>query len=143
MNANIPRYIALARAIGSMNRCNAANNTEWSDKHANAILELMDSAPSGSGIDCGTKLADCSTGEQLVFDVSFHHMDEAGGYDGWTEHRIILRPSFELGYRMTITGKDRNGIKEYLSDTYSFWLSELVPQWTGYEQPSNSPVPVS
>lgn len=130
----IKRYTALAKAIGSMKRCEAAGNTEWADKHANAILALMDSAPSGSGIDSGTKLLDESTSNRLVFGVDFHHMDEGGCYDGWTEHKVVVTPAFEIGFDLIVTGRDRNGIKEYLGEVYSAWIDEEVEEWLGYEQ---------
>ncbi len=41
-------------------------------------------------------------------------MDENGYYCGWTEHNLIVTPSFKFGYDMRIPGKDKNQIKEYL-----------------------------
>jgi hypothetical protein len=45
-------------------------------------------------------------------------MDENGYYCGWTEHNIILTPNFG-SFDMRITGKDKNGIKDYL---YQLWF---------------------
>lgn len=50
--------------------------------------------------------------------------NENGMYDGWTQHSIIVRPSFVHGLDITITGKDRNQIKEYLHDVYFSALTE-------------------
>lgn len=128
----IKRVVAIAKAVGSLKRCQDNDNTEWAEKHANALLELMESAPSGSGIDCGTKLLEESTAEHLQFGADYHHMDEGGGYDGWTTHVIHVTPSFETGFDLRITGRDRNQIKQYLADVYSAWLGEDIEQWVGY-----------
>jgi hypothetical protein len=58
-----------------------------------------------------------STPDKLVFNTSFHHMDENGYYTGWTDHNIIVTPTFG-SFKIAITGKDRGGIKEYLHDVF-------------------------
>lgn len=81
--------------------------------------------PSGSGIDCGTKIdLDASNRNKLVLLAAYHHMNESGMYDGWTEHRIIVVPDLASGFTLNITGRNRNGIKEYLYDTYWPVLNE-------------------
>ena len=75
--------------------------------------------PSGSGVDSGTKLLDNSTPDRLVFQADFHHMDENGFYDGWTEHQIIVTPSLAYGFNVRITGRNRNEIKDYLADLFN------------------------
>lgn len=79
-------------------------------------------APSGSGLDAGTFLCEESRGNVLVFCTSFHHMDEHGGYDGWTEHKVVVKPAF-YGIDIRITGRDRNQIKDYLGDLFHGWLT--------------------
>jgi hypothetical protein len=49
-------------------------------------------------------------------------MDDGGGYDGWTEHTITVTPSFR-GFDLTISGRDRNDIKDYLHQTFDHVLS--------------------
>jgi hypothetical protein len=89
------------------------------------IPAVNDSAPSGSGFDSGTTLNEEKSKEnRLVFDTAFHHMDEWGGYDGWTEHQVIVTPSLVFGFTLRITGRDRNGIKDYINDVFSCWLKE-------------------
>ena len=100
--------------------CVKSNNTEWKDKHEDAIESMLENLPSGSGFDAGTKFDwDNSTSERLVFNTAFHHMDEHGGYDGWTQHRITVTASLFFGIKIGISGKDRNGIKEYMHDVFS------------------------
>lgn len=98
----------------------AANNKEWENNHRYALDQLFTDLPSGSGIDGGTSFAwEASTPDKLIFITSFHHMDEHGGYDGWTEHKVVVTPSLYFGYRMHITGKNRNDIKEYLHSVFA------------------------
>ena len=86
--------------------------------------ELANLLPSGSGFDCGTKLdIEASKPNRLVFITSFHHMDEHGGYDGWTEHKIIVTPSLVYGFELRVTGKDRNDIKDYIAEVMHGALS--------------------
>ncbi len=82
---------------------------------------IMRDAPSGSGIDCGTKLAmeKCSS-DRIVFATSFHHMNDVGMYSGWTDHYVTITPTFD-GIDVRIGGRDRNGIKDYLADVYREW----------------------
>ena len=79
--------------------------------------------PNGSGFDAGTQieLAECSE-NKLTFKTAFHHMDEQGGYDGWTEHFVKITPSFH-GFNIRVTGRDRNEIKEYIGDTFNYALN--------------------
>ena len=78
---------------------------------------IKESFPSGSGFDIGTKLIS-ATGERITLQADFHHMNNAGYYDGWTEHKIIIKPDFEYGYTLKVTGRDRNGIKDYIEDCF-------------------------
>lgn len=129
----VPRYIAIARALGSMKRCEQSGNSEWQCKHEAAILELCSDLPSGSGFDNGSKLDfDASTAEKLVFTTAFHHMNDGGYYDGWTDHRVTLTPSLEMGFRLSVSGRDRNDIKEYIHEMFASALSARVEEWTGY-----------
>lgn len=80
--------------------------------------------PSGSGFDSGTKIdIDRSTAEKLVFTTSFHHMNDGGFYDGWTEHTVTVRPSLVLGETLTISGRDRSDVKEFIHQVFQSALS--------------------
>lgn len=95
-------------------------NQEWAERHEERALDLVSRhLPSGSGFDAGTALdLDKSTGEKLVFTTSFHHMNEGGMYDGWTQHTITVRPSLLFGFVLTVGGRDRNDIKNYIGETF-------------------------
>jgi hypothetical protein len=104
------------------------NFEEWFIKHQYRIEELTKNfMPSGSGIDNGTKFNfELSKPEKLFFNSSFHHMDEMGGYDGWTDHNIIVTPSLQFGIEIRITGRDKNMIKDYLYDIFYDALNTVI-----------------
>lgn len=120
-----PNYVRLASSIDAFNRCVKIANEYGKELHESNIEVIMKGAPSGSGIDLGTQFNwEKSTKDLLVFKVSFHHMDEHGGYCGWTEHDIRVKPSLAFGIEIKITGRDFNQIKDYLHDVYHIWLKE-------------------
>ena len=113
-------YQAIAQALQAHQACVISGNGTWEERHKDRILTLVrDYMPAGAGVDNGTHLNfEASTPEKLVFDVGFHHMSDGGYYTGWTQHKIIITPSLAHGFDIKVTGRDKNGIKEYLADTY-------------------------
>jgi hypothetical protein len=104
----------------AIDNCERTDNHVWLAKHRASLFALCKLLPSGSGIDNGTKLVRVRTtpGDELIeLQAGFHHMNDQGSYNGWTEHTIRIRPSFS-GLNITISGPDRNEIKEYLHDVY-------------------------
>lgn len=99
-------------------------NAQWADIARARLGQLVDMLPSGSGIDCGTKLVSASA-TKIVLSAGYHHMNDAGYYDGWTEHRITIRPTFD-SLDIHISGRNRNDIKEYLHEVYALALSEKI-----------------
>lgn len=99
-------------------------NAQWGDIARDRLDQLVNLLPSGSGIDSGTKLISASA-SRIVLECSFHHMNEDGYYDGWTQHRITVRPTFD-GMELSISGRNRNDIKEYLHEVYALALSEKI-----------------
>lgn len=122
-------YQILARAIGAKARCEQSNNSEWTTRWTDRIDQLLELFPSGSGFDKGTKLDDSSTPERLVFNTAFHHMNEGGYYDGWTEHQVIVTPSLEMDFHLRITGRDRNDIKDFIADSFHNALTQDAPEF--------------
>lgn len=114
-------YRQLASLVQARKNCADGTNPEWFERHGENATKLTDDhMPHGSGFDSGTKLdLDASSGERLVFHTEYHHMNEVGFYDGWTEHSVIVTPSLQFGFTMRITGRNRNDIKEYMYDV--FW----------------------
>lgn len=126
----------LAQLVDARLRCirdgsSVDGNSVWIPRHTDSIEQMMkDVFPSGSGVDSGTTIdLDASTPDRLVFHMPFHHMDEYGSYDGWTEHIVTVTPSLAFGYHIRIGGKNRNDIKEYLHELIDHVLSSDV-EWT-------------
>lgn len=121
-------YQRIASKMAARINCTASGNTVWFARHTVDIEDLVrDHMPSGSGVDCGTQLDfDNSQPNRMVFVLSFHHMDENGGYDGWTSHQVIVTPSLAYGIDVRVTGRDRNWIKDYLTGLYQDALTTEV-----------------
>ncbi len=81
------------------------------------VDRILACLPRGSGIDAGTTVVSV-TDKQIVLTAGYHHMNEGGYYDGWTEHTIRVRPSLMLGMTVTVSGPNRNNIKDYLQELY-------------------------
>ena len=111
---------AIASTVQAYHNCVASGNTVWEPRHKERVEKLVyDFLPSGSGIDSGTQIdLEKSTGNKLVFYTSFHHMDEYGEYDGWTSHTVTVRPDFVSRLYITVSGRNRNDIKEYLNEVF-------------------------
>lgn len=112
-------YGNLVSAIQAKKECEKNNNSEWFEKWSNKIEEMVSELPHGSGIDGTNRIEeDRCRSNKLVISIEFHHMDENGYYDGWTEHNVIITPTFS-GIDVQITGRDRNQIKDYLGDVFA------------------------
>ncbi len=117
-------YEKLARIVDAYQRCKETHNVQWEERHWQNILDTVkENFPHGSGFDSGTTIdLTRSTGDKLIFLTSFHHMNEHGSYDGWTEHEVWVRPSMISGINLRITGRDRNDIKDYIAVTFDIVL---------------------
>lgn len=113
-------YQAIAARFDAMSRA----NEEWIKRHNDRIESIVkEYMPYGSGFDCGTAFDDDnSKPERLIFTTQFHHMNDCGMYDGWTEHKVIVTPSF-FGPNIQVTGVNRNGVKDYIADIFNDALS--------------------
>jgi hypothetical protein len=120
------RYQAMSSTLAAIKNCSRYGSETWMNKHEIRLDDLMRDAPSGGGIDRGTKIAGSSTSEKLVFELGFHHMNLDGYYTEWTEHTVIVKGSLLSGTDLRITGRDRNEIKDYLYEVYECWLEEEV-----------------
>lgn len=121
-------YVLLAQIIQAYHRCIGTQNDEWAAKHRERLETLVhEHMPSGAGIDREVKLnLKESTEEKLVFYTSYHHMNEVGMYDGWTDHVIRVRPSLCYGIVLSISGRDRNDIKDYLHEVFHEALTKEI-----------------
>jgi len=111
------------QAIAYLENKNSCLNKQFIDIHQDAIDEIMSTAPSGSGFDSGTELNREETRcNRLVFNTSFHHMNEYGMYSGWSEHSVIVTPDLTTDIDIRVTGRNRDEIKDYIAETFSQWL---------------------
>lgn len=120
---------AIAGKLAAMQNCIERGNVEWYDRHKDAIESLVrEHMPSGSGFDNGTTLDfDRSNPERLVFVTSFHHMNDAGMYDGWTDHNVTCTASLVYGFDLKISGRNRRDIKDYISESFQTALNMEEP----------------
>lgn len=122
-----PVFSALASLVQARLNCIASGNMEWWVRHEERIDALVKNAlPKGSGFDAGTTLdLDRSTGAKLVLQTSYHHLTE-GFYDGWTDHTVTVTASMVGGFDLKISGKDRDGIKDFIADAFADALRQEV-----------------
>lgn len=116
----------IAIAINARETClKHGGNGHWGDTWTERLNQIARSQlPSGSGFDSGTRIdLDASTEDKIVLTASFHHMNDGGFYDGWTEHRITVRPSLIHGFTLTVSGSNRNDIKDYIRQTFEYDLA--------------------
>lgn len=126
-------YRMLASTIDARRTCfarNTADSDVWMERHTYAIGQLAtECLPSGAGVDSGTTVdLELSHGERIVLHTAFHHMDDGGGYDGWTEHIVTVTASLIHGITLKISGPNRNDIKDYLYDVFSNALRRQVTE---------------
>lgn len=126
----MPLYQLIATTIQAHENCAVNGNSEWKIRHRETLDYIeRNFLPSGAGIDSGTRIDfDRTTGDKLILTFGFHHMNDGGYYDGWTEHSLTVRPSLTQEIDLNISGRDRNEIKEYLYDTY-YWTLRRIVEW--------------
>jgi hypothetical protein len=123
------RLNVLAKTILARKHCLETGNREWFENWDSRISDILETAPSGSGFDSGTQLAiDESGHDKLTFYTAFHHMDEYGGYDGWTDHKVVVKADLVSDCIVRVSGRDRNEIKDYIAETFHYWLSEDIDE---------------
>lgn len=120
-------YQALAYRIEAAANCAKRNMTDRRDGHLEVVRALVrEHMPSGSGFDGGTQIdIDASTADKLVFVTSVHHLHEQGYYDGWTDHVVTVRPTFQ-GIQIAVGGRNRNFIKDYMHEVFHIALTSDV-----------------
>lgn len=82
--------------------------------------------PNGGGFNQGTRIdINKSTHDRIVFTTSYQHAKN-GLHDGWTDHTIIVRPSFVYNLDVKITGRNKNNIVDYIDEVFrDALLSEI------------------
>lgn len=130
-------YVELAHVLGTLRSLRDKASSEHDEKMLTMweewLSRLVSMLPSGSGIDNGTSVNEASSHVgKIVLETAYHHMDEYGGYDGWTNHTITITPTFGSIY-VRMSGPNRNQIKDYLFDTYHEALNmDVSAEWTAF-----------
>ena len=119
-------YEKIAHTVTALKNCKASGNVAWLGKHADTIRNIEKNLlPSGSGFDAGTTIdLDRTNDQRITLTTSFHHMDEHGFYSGWTDHEIVVTPSFIGEIDLKIKGRNQNQIKDYIFDVFYTALIE-------------------
>ena len=136
--------VGIAQALVARANCRQSGNAEWYERWDARVKDLVHRyLPSGSGWDNGTKIdLDRSTPERLIFTGSYHHMDEHGSYDGWTDHEVVVTASLAYGLDLRVTGRNRNDVKDYLGDLFREALGRTVEEPKATPDPLKVPVRV-
>ena len=126
MNNKLYRHFA--GSLQAYQNCIKTGNKIWEDKHKEKLNELVkNEMPHGSGIDSGMALdLENSNPNKLIFTFEFHHMNENGMYDGWTDHKLIVTPDLYNKFNLKITGRDKNYTKEYLYEIFHYALLQEI-----------------
>ena len=122
----VPLIVKIYRTIQAMNNCLKSGNTEWFHKHEDTLDSLSKYLPSGSGLNYACSInIDESDENKIVIDFLYSHCNEFGWTVGYTAHKLICKPTFD-GLDLRITGKDKNGVKEYLYDIFDSCLNHTL-----------------
>lgn len=120
---------AIASACTALRNCEKSGNQEWLARWDERITQLENRLPHGSGLDGRVEvLRETTSFRQIVIATEFHHMNEHGYYDGWTQHTVRVFPTF-VGLDATVSGRDRNQIKEYLAEVFTTAMLEPAPEY--------------
>ena len=123
-----PLYQAIATAVDARLNCQATGNDEWYDRWTERLTTMAKKLPSGSGLDIGPKidLVRSQPNRIVIADCDYHHLNEHGCYVRWTEHEVIITPCLAHGFRLRVTGRNRNDVKEVIHSAFMWALMEEV-----------------
>jgi hypothetical protein len=115
-------YEVIATALAALNRCRSddANESQqaWATRWEDLIAKAAEELPRGSGFDSYPVIeTDDIKPERIVINGSYHNMDSDGCYAGWTDYRVIVRPSFIGAFKLSITGGNSD-FKDYAYDEF-------------------------
>lgn len=118
-------YQKIAHLLQAIENCSAQENIEWQEKHTETLQTIeRDYLPHGSGFDWGCKILETSTPQCIRISADWHRMNEGGFYCGRSDFVVVVRPCLLFDFVCTVRGRDWNGTKEYISDTFHHVLNE-------------------
>jgi len=121
-------YKHLSGTLQAYQNCIKTGNKIWEDKHEEKLNELVkNEMPHGSGIDCGMELDfEKSNPNKLIFNFSFHFMNDNGMYDGWIDYKLTVIPDLYNDFYLNITGRNKQQIKDYLYEIFDYALRQEI-----------------
>ena len=119
-------YQAIYHRLIAIENCSKMHNAEWQSIHTEALNNIIKQLPHGSGIDSTYTVDLTADNKGVILMFDYHHMDECGGYCGWSKYSVYVKPEFIGGFELTVLGSNKNGTKDYLIDTFYSSLSNDV-----------------
>ena len=115
-------YKEIASIIIAIGNCAKSSNTESAKIWPEVLDYIIDNyMPHGSGIDNGIRInKEKSSANKIVLEFGFHFMDDNGYYDGWEDYTLYVRPSLAFGIELSLIGKNRRDIKDYLYELFQY-----------------------
>lgn len=115
-------------------RVASQKNTPKKGKELNVLQTLL---PIGNGIERGCVILLKSTEKRIVIDTAYWHPETSR----WTEHQVVITPSFEGEINIRITGKNENNVKDYLYDIFhEALMKEYVVFMKGWDVKDSSEI---
>ena len=90
------------------------------------FVKLQKLLPIGNGIEAKSVILLKSTEKRIVIDTAYWHPNVSYDTIGflvdirrrWTDHQIVITPSFEGEINIQVSGENVNNIKEYLEEVF-------------------------
>ncbi len=125
-------YQRIASLLAQIENCVKSDNEKWEEKALDELESIADCyLPHGSGFDSGSHIdTDASTREEIIIHSSYHHMNEYGGYCGWTEFTVTVTPSLMHGFTFEFENVQDDD-DEYFGSEFQHRLSAIYdnPKW--------------
>ena len=120
-------YKHFAGTLQAYQNCIKTGNKIWEEKHLEKLNKMIDCLPHGSGIDSDVELDfEKSNPNKLVFNFSFHFMDDYGMYDGWIDYKLTVTPNLYNDFDLYITGRNKREIKDYFYEIFDYALRQEI-----------------
>ena len=109
----------IAGAVDAIHRLKAMGRTKTKSDWQEFLRWIeVQHLPRGAGIDNGTTIDwEASTRTKVIIYTAYHHMNDAGYYDGWTGHTVTVKPAFN-GVEISVKGPNRDDINDYLAEIF-------------------------
>jgi hypothetical protein len=131
-----PLYKLLAAAVSARQNCIESGNHLWHRQWNKRVRQMLKLLPHGSGFNVHPSIMfrQWRDGGRLVICASYQHMDDHGGYIGWSSHDIEIVPDLVFNFDLSVVLiEDNTGVEagtddmflDYLCETYGEHLSRV------------------